>query len=56
MAVKDIVLLGNPRLYDPSESVEEKELDYIRDVVQDLHDTLMASGKYNAGRAMLRLR
>ena len=53
MAVREVLLLGNPRLYEPSSQIEETELDVIREVVKDLHDTLMDfRAKYGAGRAI----
>ena len=53
MAVKEVFLLGNPRLYDKSEIVQRLELDSMRDVVGDLHDTLMDYRKHHgAGRAI----
>lgn len=41
MAVRDVLLLGNPQLYEISEPVHKDELDRLREVVNDLHDTLM---------------
>jgi peptide deformylase len=53
MSVKEVLLLGNPMLYEVSVPVTGDELDYIRTVVQDLHDTLMDFKKnYSAGRAV----
>ncbi len=53
MAVKEILLLGNPKLYDVSAPVEPDELPLIKTVVQDLHDTMLAfREKYRAGRAI----
>ena len=53
MPVKEILLLGNPNLYEISTEVKKEELDKMRSVVQDLHDTLMDfKQKYNAGRAI----
>lgn len=53
MAVKEILLLGNPKLYEVCEPVEEKEINMIRSVVDDMHDTLLDfRKKYNAGRAI----
>jgi peptide deformylase len=53
MTVKPILLLGNPRLYDISEAVVQEELDPMREVVSDLHDTLMDfREQYGAGRAI----
>jgi peptide deformylase len=53
MAVRDILLLGNPRLYEISEAVRQGELHVLRNVVTDLHDTLMDFRKvHGAGRAI----
>ncbi len=51
--VKDILLLGNEELYLVSEKVEQGELENLKCVVEDLHDTLMDYRKrYGAGRAI----
>lgn len=42
MAVKRILLLGNPALYESSQPVRRDELEAMRSVAKDLHDTLMA--------------
>jgi len=42
MAVKELLLLGNPQLYEVSDAVLREELDDIRNIVTDLHDTLLA--------------
>jgi peptide deformylase len=53
MAVKEILLLGNEKLYDVSREVNREELDNINDVIEDMHDTLMNFRKeYGAGRAI----
>ncbi len=53
MAVKRILLLGNPKLYEISEEVKKEELETIKGVVQDLHDTMMDfREKYGVGRAI----
>ncbi|MEO0532671.1 MAG: peptide deformylase [Cyanobacteria bacterium P01_A01_bin.123] len=53
MAVRDILLLGNPQLYQVSGVVTESELESLQAVVVDLHDTLMAFRKqWGAGRAI----
>jgi len=53
MAIREILLLGNPQLYEKSNIVGEDELDTIRNVVTDLHDTLMDfRNRYKAGRAI----
>lgn len=51
--IKDILLLGNPRLYEISEPVEKKELNAVKEVVADLHDTLIEYRRvHGAGRAI----
>lgn len=53
MAVKEILLLGNPQLYQISGPIRENELGLMQDVVANLHDTLMDfRRRYNAGRAI----
>ncbi|MEW6245028.1 MAG: peptide deformylase [Bacillota bacterium] len=53
MAVREILLLGNPQLYEVSTEVETWELDPIGAVIEDLHDTLMDFRKrYGRGRAI----
>ena len=53
MAVKEILLLGNPKLYESCTSIKKSELKEIKNVVADLHDTLMDfRKKYSAGRAI----
>ncbi|MBW1697662.1 MAG: peptide deformylase [Deltaproteobacteria bacterium] len=53
MPVKEILLLGNPKLYETSEPVKRNELDELKGVITDLHDTLMDFRKrYGAGRAI----
>jgi len=51
--VRNILLLGNPKLYEVSEEIERNELEPLLEVIEDLHDTLMAfRKKYGAGRAI----
>jgi peptide deformylase len=53
VAVREILLLGNPKLYELSESIVESELDLVRDAVEDLNDTMMAfKAQYGRGRAI----
>ncbi|MTI46531.1 MAG: peptide deformylase [Firmicutes bacterium] len=53
MSIKKILLLGNPQLYKVSEEVHREELDNIKRIVQDLHDTMMEfRRKYGVGRAI----
>lgn len=53
MAVREVLLLGNPRLYEVCEPVEEDELSSLEAAVSDLHDTLMdCRQRFGAGRAI----
>ncbi len=53
MAVREILLLGNPRLYEICKPVKQEELEELSVVVNDLHDTLTVfRQKHGAGRAI----
>ena len=53
MAGKEILLLGNPKLYEVSDAVKEDDVKDLPSVVADLHDTLLDfRRKYGAGRAI----
>jgi peptide deformylase len=53
LAIREILLLGNPKLYQRSEPVTQAEIDFLRPVVTDLHDTLLDFRKrWGAGRAI----
>jgi peptide deformylase len=53
MSIRDILLLGNPKLYEVSEAVKTDDLKDLPAVVADLHDTLLEfRRKYGAGRAI----
>ena len=53
MAVREILLLGNPKLYEVCEPVKRGELKTLIPIIQDLHDTLMDfKQRYGAGRAI----
>ncbi len=53
MPSREILLLGNPRLYEVCAPVEPQEAGGLAKGVQDLHDTLMAfRARYHAGRAI----
>lgn len=53
MAIKEIYQLGNKELYELSEEVKQWELEDIKQVVQDLHDTMMEFRRvYGVGRAI----
>ena len=51
--IKEVLLLGNPKLYEVSRPVAQAELGGLKEVVNDLHDTLMDfKQRYGAGRAI----
>lgn len=51
--IREILLLGNPSLYEVSEEANETELAELKSVVDDLHDTMMEFRRvYKAGRAI----
>jgi len=51
--VREILLLGNPKLYEISLPVEHSELPSLTAIVEDLHDTLLEfRSKYGVGRAI----
>jgi peptide deformylase len=53
MAVREILLLGNPALYRRAQEVDLAELPQARIWVSDLHDTLLDfRQRYRAGRAI----
>jgi peptide deformylase len=53
MTIREILKLGNPQLYKVSEEVKDSELEEIKIVIQDLHDTIMNFRKeYGVGRAI----
>jgi peptide deformylase len=53
MAVKEILLLGNPDLYIKSKTVKKSELALIKNTVDDLHDTMMDfRRRHGFGRAI----
>ena len=53
MAVKDILLLGNPKLYEVSQSVEKDEIGSLMPQVGEMFNTIVEfREKYGAGRAM----
>ncbi|MDH3217224.1 MAG: peptide deformylase [Candidatus Krumholzibacteria bacterium] len=53
MAVKEILLLGNARLYEASKPVREADVQRLDVVIQNLQDTMMAfRGRYGRGRAI----
>ncbi len=53
MAVKPILLLGHPQLYERSLDVDRSELAALGDVINDLRDTMMVfRSRYGVGRAI----
>jgi peptide deformylase len=53
MPVRDILLLGNPKLHQTCDPVEREELDGLRPVIADLRDTLLAFRvRHGVGRAI----
>ncbi len=53
MAIRNILLLGNPKLYEASRPVERDEVPSLSSTLRDLHDTLMNfRRRYGAGRAI----
>lgn len=51
--IREILKLGDPRLYEPSAPVTEEDWPLLPGWVQDLHDTLMEYRRvYGAGRAV----
>ncbi len=51
--LKDLLLLGNPKLYEISSPVEKSELTLIKSWVADLHNVMEEiRAKYNFGRAI----
>jgi peptide deformylase len=53
MAIREILLLGNPRLYEVCEPIKTDEVSSWGSTIQDLHDTLMEFRKqHGVGRAI----
>ena len=53
MTKRRLLLLGNPKLYEPSSPVSQTEAKNLQSVIDDLHDTLMAfRAEYGVGRAI----
>ncbi|HNT50054.1 MAG TPA: peptide deformylase [Cyclobacteriaceae bacterium] len=51
--LQDLLLLGNPKLYEVSEPVLQSELPLVKDWVSDLHNVMEEiRAKYNFGRAI----
>jgi len=53
MAVRDLLYLGNPKLYEESSKVKHEELEDLKSVIEDMADTLMEfRDEYGWGRAI----
>jgi len=53
MAVLNVLLLGNPKLFEVSEVVKRQELPRLRELITDLRDTLMDfKRRTHTGRAI----
>lgn len=53
MAVRDVLLLGNPQLYQTSAEIKKEEIESLKPVIADLRDTMIAfRQKWGAGRAI----
>lgn len=53
MAVKEIMLLGNENLYKISEEISKNEIEKAKQIIEDLHDTIMDfRKKYGFARAI----
>ena len=53
MSVKEILLLGNPQLNEISSFIKENEIEEIKDVVNDLRDSMLDfREKHGFGRAI----
>ena len=50
---REILLLGNPKLYEPSEEVKQEELQALQPVIEDMFDCIRAIRRdYGFGRAI----
>ena len=53
MAVQEILLLGNPKLYKRAVAIRKNEIQELLSLISDMHDTLMNfRKKYGVGRAI----
>lgn len=51
--IKEILKLGNPKLYNVCKEIKKEEISLLKKIELDLHDTLMNYRKiHNAGRAI----
>jgi peptide deformylase len=54
--LNDLLLLGNPLLYQVSDPVLESELPLVKDWIADMHNVMLEiRARYNFGRAIARL-
>lgn len=50
---REILLLGDPRLYEVSEPVQKEELEELKPIIEDMFDTIKAfRSEYGFGRAI----
>ena len=53
MAIREILLLGNENLYKVSSEVSKDEINKVKQIIEDLHDTMVNfREKYGFGRAI----
>ena len=53
MPVREVLLMGDPRLYQVCDPISQDEVESLRPAIQDLHDTLMDfRARHGAGRAV----
>ncbi len=53
MSVREVLLLGNPKLYEGCAPIEKEKIEGLRPIVDDMHDTLMDfRRRHGAGRAI----
>lgn len=44
MSIKQLLIMGNPKLITPSIAVEDFNNPLLRSIIQDMHDTMIAKG------------
>jgi peptide deformylase len=53
MTIREILLLGNPQLYEISKEVSQQEIELLKPAIADLRNTLMAfRRRWGVGRAI----
>ena len=50
MTVREVLLLGNPQLYQTSKEIKKEEIELLKPAILDLHDTMMAFRQKWGGR------